>query len=283
MRFSCVLFSIALVAQAPLVDQGRALVDKNENKAAVDVLTKAVAAAPNSAEAHYQLGRAYAQMAQHASFLTQASIAPKAKEELETAVRLDPNHLKARFDLMQYYVFAPGIAGGSMDKAQEQANEIKRRDAYQGHRAWALIDNYRKKPELARKEWIDFVREQPSSSKARLALGAQYLVERNLPAAATEFEAAAKLDPNNTQVWFRTGQIAALTGTNLPNGEQALRKYLATTPKPEELPLFRAHYWLGLVLEKSGRKADAKASYTTSLSMNPEQKDVGEALKRVSS
>ena len=49
-----------------------------------------------------------------------------------------------------------------------------------------------------------------------------------------------------------------------------------------ELPLYRAHYWLGLILEKSGRKAEAKASYATSLKLQPEQKDVTEALKRVS-
>ena len=53
-------------------------------------------------------------------------------------------------------------------------------------------------------------------------------------------------------------------------------------PKSDEPGLHRAHFWLGQIYEKTGRKAEAKASYATSLKLNPDQKDVTEALKRVS-
>jgi TolA-binding protein len=69
---------------------------------------------------------------------------------------------------------------------------------------------------------------------------------------------------------------------NFAHGEELLRKYLAYTPKENEPSLARAHYWLGQIFEKQGRKAEAKASFTTSLKLNPAQKDVAEALKRVS-
>jgi Tfp pilus assembly protein PilF len=284
MRAAVLLLAAALplTAQTPLIDRGRALLDKGDSQGAADVLEKAVAATPNLAEAHYLLGAAYGRVAQNASIFSQASLAGKARQELLKAVQLDPNHLQARQGLVQYYLFAPSIVGGSEEEAAKQANEIKKRDALAGHRAWASIYNHRKQPDLARKELVDAVREQPASVNAHLALAAFYIGEKNYPAAATEVESARKIDANNQQVGFRIGQLAALTGTNLPAGEEALRKYLAYSPKRDELPLYRAHYWLGLVLEKEGRKADAKASYASSLRLNGEQTDVKEALKRVS-
>jgi tetratricopeptide (TPR) repeat protein len=217
-----------------------------------------------------------------ASIFGQMSLASKSREQMEEAVRLDPGHLDARMGLVQFYTLAPGIAGGSDEKAMEQAAEIKKRDAVRGAAAYASIYNHQKKPELARKEYVDLVRANPNSPKAHAALGVQYIIDKNYAAASTEIETALKLDPNYQQAWFRVGQLAALAGNNYARGEEALRKYLAYTPKPNELPHYRAHYWLGQIFEKTGRKAEAKASYETSLKMRAEQKDVIEALKRVS-
>ena len=126
------------------------------------------------------------------------------------------------------------------------------------------------------------MRAQPNSPKAHLALAVQHIIDKNYAASSSEVETALKLDPNDQQAWFRVGQLAALTGTNTARGEEALKKYLAYTPKRNELPHYRALYWLGQIYEKTGRKAEAKASYETSLKLRPDQKDVTEALKRVS-
>jgi tetratricopeptide (TPR) repeat protein len=275
-------FAFPLFAQTPLIDQGRALYEKGDSEKAAAVLEKAVAATPKSADAHYLLGAAYGQQAMTASIFSQMSLAGKSREQLEEAVRLDPNHLDARMGLMQFLTMAPSIAGGSESKAMEQAAEIKKRDPFRGAAAYAYIYNHDKKPELARKEYVDLVRANPTSPKAHLSLGVQYIFDKNYAAASTEVETALKLDPNYQQAWFRTGQLAALAGTNYARGEEALRKYLAYTPKPNEIPHYRTHYWLGQILEKTGRKSEAKAAYEASLKLRGEQKDVIEALKRVS-
>jgi tetratricopeptide (TPR) repeat protein len=277
-----VAFAFPLLAQTPLIDQGRALFDKGDYEKAAAVLEKAIAATPKSADAHYLLGAAYGQQAMTASIFGQMSLAGKSREQLEEAVRLDPNHLDARMGLLQFFNMAPSIAGGSESKAMEQAAEIKKRDAVRGAAAYASIYNHDKKPELARKEYVDLVRANPNSPKAHLALGVQYIIDKNYAAASTEVETAQKLDPNYQQAWFRVGQLAVLAGNNYARGEEALRKYLAYTPKQNEVPVYRAHFWLGQILEKSGHKAEAKAAYEASLKLRGEQKDVIEALKRVS-
>ena len=277
-----VAIALPLAAQTPLIDQGRALMEKNDYEHAAEVLEKAVAATPKSAEAHYLLGGAYGSLAQKASIFSQASLASKTKDQFDEAVRLDPNHLDARMSLIEYYMIAPAFMGGSESKAIEQANEIKKRDSFRGHRAGAFIFNHQKKPDLARNEYIEAVREQPNSPKSHIYLASFYLGEKNNAAAATEIDTAVKVDPNYMPVWFWLGRVTVATGTNYPRGEEALRKYLGYTPKSDEPGLHRAHFWLGQIFEKTGRKKEAKASYARSLQLVPEQKDVTEALKRVS-
>ena len=276
------LIALPLLAQTSLIEQGRAAMNRNDADAAAALLEKAVAQNPKSAEAHYLLGTAYGSQAQKASIFGQASLAGKTKDEFEKAVALDPALLDARFGLIQYYTMAPGIMGGSYDKAFAQAAEIKKRDPLMAHRAAAFIYTHQKKTDEARNEYLAEVREFPQSARAHIDLGVSYIVEKNFKAAADEFETAAKVEPTYMPVYFRLGQGAVITSSNYAKGEEALRKYLAYTPKENEPSHARAHYWLGQIFEKQGKKAEAKASFATSLKLNPAQKDVAEALKRVS-
>ena len=274
--------SVSGFAQQSLIDQGRAALQRNDPEAAAKLFEQAVAQNPNSAEAHYLLGNAYGMQTEKASIFSKASLATKTRDEFQRAIQLDPNYIDARFGMIEYYLAAPAFMGGSEEKAIAEANEVRKRDAIEGHRAFALIYRRQKKPDLARKEYFDAVKEQPNSPRAHYWLGVLYLGDDNFAAASAEFEAAIKIDPQYMPGWFQVGHIAALKGTDLDRGEQSLRKYLAYSPKRTEPAVYRAHYWLGMIYEKQGKKAEAKASYATSLKANPNQKDVQEALKRVS-
>ncbi len=280
-----VFLAAPLAAQTTLIEQGRAALNRNDPETAANLLEQAVAQNPNSAEAHYLLGRAYGTLARSASLFGRASLASKTHEQFDRAVQLDPNHLDARRGLVEFFMVVPGFMGGDEKKAIEQAKEIKKRDTLVGHRAFAYIYVQQKKPDLARKEYLDGVKEQPNSPQSHYWLGVGYLLidkDKNYKAAAEEFETSVKLDPSYMPGWFRIGQMASLTGANLQRGEEALQKYLGYTPNHDEPPLYRAHYWLGGIYERQGRKAEALQSYATSLRLNPTQKDVAEALKRVS-
>jgi tetratricopeptide (TPR) repeat protein len=276
------LIALPLLAQNSLIDQGRAAMNRSDAEAASVLFEKAVAQNPKSADAHYWLGSAYGSMAQKASIFSQASLASKTREEFEKAVELDPNNLDARQGLLQYYTIAPGFMGGSYDKAFAQVNEIRKRDPLMGHRSAAFIYSHQKKTDLAKNEYLAEVKEFPKSPRAHLDLGLLHSSHKNWKAAGDEFDAALALDPAYMPTVFRIGQLAVLSNSNLPHGEEMLRKYLTYTPKNDDPPLARAHYWLGRILETQGKKADAKTSYAASLKLNPGQKDVAEALKRVS-
>ncbi|HYO77214.1 MAG TPA: tetratricopeptide repeat protein [Thermoanaerobaculia bacterium] len=279
----CLLASSAFAADPDPLAAGRAAIEKREFEKAASLLEKAIAANPKNVEAHYLLGTVYGAQAQSAGMLKQASLAKKVKAEFEAAVALDPNHINARQGLVDYYTIAPGFMGGSIEKALAQAAEIKKRDALKGHHAYARIYAREKKIDLARKELVTAVREQPNNPRAHQALGMFLLnTDKNHTGALHEFEMALKLDPAYMPAHLRIGQVAAVSGTDFARGEAFIKKYLAYKPTDEEPPVALAWYWLGMLYEKQGRKADAKQSFTNALKLVPEDKNIKEALKRVS-
>lgn len=267
---------------AQLFADGKAAMRRGDHEQSAKLFEQAVKLKPNSAEYHYYLGGAYGNQAQKAGMFGGIGLAKKSKAALERAVQLNPNYLEARFALIDFLSIAPGIVGGSMEKALEQAAEIKKRDALDGHRAYGRIYTRQKKTDLARKEYVDAVRENPNSAKAHYFLGNYLVNEKDWSGSLHEYEYAIKLDPAYMLAYFRIGYHATKSESNYARAEETLRKYLGHTPGDEEPGLASAWYYLGMVQEKQGKKADAKQSYQNGLKLAPTSKDINEALKRVS-
>ena len=126
--------------------------DRGDADQTIAQLQKVVAADPNSFEAHYQLGIAYARGAERASMFSRLSLANSAKDEFERAVELNPGSADARLRLIEFYLKAPIIVGGGEENALAQAAELKKHDVLDGHRAYAHVYTLQKKYDLAVKE-----------------------------------------------------------------------------------------------------------------------------------
>lgn len=276
------LATLPMPAQEAPIVQGRAALARGDFDAAIPLLEKAVARSPKDAEAHHCLANAYGTKAARSGMFAAARYAPRAKGEWEQAVALNPKYLDARFSLVEFYAMAPGLMGGSMDKAIEQAKAIQALDPVLGHRAFGLVYVQQKKPDLAKKEYLDAIREYPTSGRAHGYLGQHYAnEEKNYRVAFTEFETGLKLEPVYMPLYYHLGRAAALAGTNLARGEEVLRRYLAYTPKENEPPLANAHYRLGMIYQQEGKRAEAKQSYQEALRLDASLKEAAEALKRV--
>jgi tetratricopeptide (TPR) repeat protein len=269
-------------AEAPYY-LGRVSMQQRKWDEAADFFEKAVGMKPNNASYHYWLGSAYGEQALRANMIKQGMLAGKIHDEYERAVQLDPKNVDARDGLMQFYLMAPGFMGGSEEKAKEQAAAIAKLDSARGHYAMAQLYAKAKQTALVEKEFADWVKAEPNSAKAHVALAAYHTSNsKNFKLAQEALDTAMRVDPSYMPAHFRAAQLAVLSNTNLPKGEEEARKYVAYKPKEGEPSPARAHYWLGRALEAQGKKDQARKEYQESLRLSPETKDVTEALKRVS-
>jgi TolA-binding protein len=72
------------------------------------------------------------------------------------------------------------------------------------------------------------------------------------------------------------------TGRNYAGAAQMLRHYVAQEDPAEDGPAFRAHYLLGIVLEKQGKKSEASFEFQAALKMASQYRPAQDALARVS-
>ena len=99
---------VSVSAQTSVIQQGRSAVQRGESAAAIEILEKAVAQNPQSAEAHFALGLAYGSKGQQSGVLAAAKYGPKAKVEFERTLALNPQHSEARFGLVQFALSSEG-------------------------------------------------------------------------------------------------------------------------------------------------------------------------------
>jgi len=260
---------------------GRLAFGRGNSESAVAYLEKAIALEPRNSDYHLWLGRVVGMEAQKASLFGKASLAKRTKAEFEKAVELDPNNLEARSSLIDYYVVAPGIMGGSIEKAEQQAAEIAKRDPIRGVGETAKVYRLQKKNQEAEKVLVEGIRKYPAEKSLRRDLGFFYQQGESWQKAWQTFAWLVKDDPSDMASQYQLGRTAALSGLYLDEGEQALLKYLAYTPKSDEPPLKWAHVRLGTIYEKKKRADLAKAQYRQALALDPKFKEAKEALAKL--
>jgi tetratricopeptide (TPR) repeat protein len=261
---------------------GRVLLAAGEIGGAVEWMEKSVALEEGNAEYHLWLGRAYGSQAIRASIVKQPALARKVKKEFERASKLDPDNLEARFGLIEYFLRAPGILGGSLKKAEEQAREIRRRDALEGHRAFGRLDENRKDFDQALREYDGAAAEFPGRTEPLYWTAALYARNKDYSKAFGAYEKLLERDPAQMAACYQIGRLAVASGQKLERGEECLKLYLRHDPKPDEPSLASAHYRLGLLYEKRGSRDLARREYRAAIENEPSHPEAREALKNLS-
>ncbi len=100
---------------------------------------KAISINEKNADYHYWLAQSYGAEALNSNIFSQFGLVGKIKSEYLRALEIDSKHLLARAGLANFYLRAPGIMGGSIEKAYEHANILIKHDEKWGRYLLAQI------------------------------------------------------------------------------------------------------------------------------------------------
>lgn len=282
---------------------------------AISLAEQATALDPNKAIYHLQLGETYGTKAQKASMFSAMKFAHKIREEGEKALQLDPKLSDAYELLVQYYLQAPGIAGGDKNKAYKMLDDLFKFDAERANLIRGELASKDKQDDQAENYYKNAVLANPNSYEAQSALANWYLSKKKYDLAEKSARELIRIDrgrtggplylaiqyanqerwndldsilaeaeknvPDSLTYYYQAGRTLLVTGKDLPRAERYFKKYLSQEPEAGTATLAHAHWRLGLVYEKEGRKPEAIQELQTAVDLKPDLDDAKKDLKRL--
>jgi len=273
--------SVAAESEAKVAfDRGKAAHNAGKTDEAVNSFERAVALDPSSSLYHMWLGHGYTRQLSSASFLRKPFIAKRCGEAYNMAVKLDPASIDAADARLDFFLGAPGIVGGGVDKARAEAARLATLDAYRGAMAEARIAEHEQEWPKAEKLYRSLMADYPERTAA---VDAFITMLQN----AKRFDEAFKIvddrlarRPDETASLYNLGRLAAVSGQHLARGEAALRRFL-TLIITEPARQSNAHYRLGMIKEKVGDATAAATEYQAAIDLYPRHGPAAEALKKI--
>jgi tetratricopeptide (TPR) repeat protein len=284
--------------------------------AAVELANRAVSLDSANPDFHYQLAQAYREKSRRAGTMERVGALFSAKAEVEKTLQLAPTHVQALFSSMMFYLNAPGWLGGDEQRARAIAAEILRLNRVQGHLAQAYlaeeaddwpaveaayrraleadprselvhlvlmrlyISPHRAAPDLAEKHAREAIAADPDRAEPYAVLAGIYAGQQRKADLEATLALAERRVPDNFEPHYRAAAILVTRG-ELEAAERYFRKYLTLPPEPTAPSTAEGHLGLGLVLEKRGRKADAKSEVEAALRLDPGLEEAKKCLARL--
>jgi tetratricopeptide (TPR) repeat protein len=242
-------------------------------------LERCIEQLPESARCQNGLGSVYGVKAMSGGITGGLKYVGKIKEALLKAVELDPKFFEARQDLNQFYLQAPGIAGGSVRKALESAAAHTKLNAPQGQLLRADIHMYEKQLDKAEallsaiKPGGDVLVTR-GLSQSWASLGFNLIAENQIERALKLFERALAQDMNNAALHFGLGR-AQLEAKQVDAAIISFERALKINPKAT------VHYRLGIAYQQKGDKQKASQTLQQFLSYQSTGKAAEDAKKRL--
>lgn len=222
-------------------------------------------------------GRAFGMEAEHAGPIAGLKLAGQVRNAFQAAYHLNPRNPAAANDLGEYYINAPFIVGGGVDKASALADSIQATLPEIAHRLRGLIAEKHGDITTAEREFVAAA--AVSNAPGALVDLSCFYVRQKLPAKGAD--AARRAIAQDHQVDANTVDAAS----SLSDAHQTaqaipvLRTYLARGQQSDQAPAFRVHTMLGEMLASQGDRANARREFQQALALAagyaPAQKGLG--------
>ena len=213
---------------------GKACFRQGQYRQAVADLEKAVGQDSLNSDYYDWLGRAYGRLAEGSSFLSALGYAKKTVRAFERAVELGPSNLEALSDVFEYYLQAPGMVGGGLDKAETIARRFGDLNAAEYHWAHARLAEKRKDFETAEREFRAAFATAPNEVGRALDLATFLSTRGRYGESDALFRAAEDNRPRSPKVLYAHAAAYIQSKRKLDQAEALLDRYLALQTTPED-------------------------------------------------
>jgi multicomponent Na+:H+ antiporter subunit G len=205
----------------------------------------------------------------------------KKRDNCEEIIASEPDNLKVKLEILDYYTALPPILGGSLRKAVLIASDIKEADPAQGHRALGMLYAKDKEYRLAEQEYRSAIEKSHGRISYWYELGLFYRRIEWYDHAFDVFDQIIKDNPGEKKVYYETGKTSALSGQKPDLGEESLKRYINSHPVPDKHSLSKAFFYLGLIFFKRRDFDRAGENFQKSLEYDKGLTDSGYYLRRM--
>lgn len=245
----------------------------------VPACERAIKLDPQKSLYHLWLGRIYGEKADRAGVFSAAGLAKKVRNSFERAVELDPRNSEARTDLAEFYLEAPSIVGGGQDKARAQADALFAFNPAMAHWVLARIAGKNKDFAAAEHEYKAAIEASHGTAQNWLHL-AQFLAHaKRLDEMEQALRTMESSPVDRSDSLMDAASLLLHNGRDYSLAIRLLHRYLESPA--EEGPAFKAHDFLGQLLEKQGDRRAAAEEYRAALALSHTFNRAREGLKRV--
>jgi tetratricopeptide (TPR) repeat protein len=215
---------------------GRNYFQLGDFKKSTDALERAEVADPHNSQYALWLGRAFGRRAETSNPFSAISQASKARQYFERAVELNPHNIEALNDLLEYYMDAPGMLGGSYEKAKATATKIAAVDPAEGHYALATLLEKHKEMAGAEEHLRRAIELAPHQVGRFIDLARLLAKQGRYQESDQSFARAEQLAPDSPKLMYERADVYIKSGRNLEIARDLLKRYLSATVTPDDPP-----------------------------------------------
>lgn len=247
------------------------------------------------------------------------SLARRFKREAELALQLDANNIDASTDLMEFHLDAPGLVGGDKKKAADLADRMVQINPVRGYLMKFEFAQHEKRNGELEPLLQQAIRADTKNYYARMQAANFYLSRGATGLAQAEQQAAEAIHIAPGQVrgyaalaviysqqvrWKELDSLLSKAQEEIPDdlvpfyraadsilsnnqlqelqrAEKYMRIYLEQPPEGAEPSLTTAHWRLALILEKEGRKDQAREELERAVALDSSFEPAKKDLKRL--
>lgn len=221
---------------------------------------------PNNSAITLELARTYGAKAEHAGTLTGMRMVGRIRDSFEHAAQLDPKSVEALSDLGEFYVEAPALVGGGLDKARGIAAQLRPLSAERADRLAGMIATKSGDTEAATAAYAQELA-VGHTPEAYVDLAVFARKRKDWAAVEANAIAALKRDTAHGADTIDAAQLLIDIKRRPDLAEKALRDYLAHDQASAVMPAARVHTMLGRLLQAEGNAAGAREQFQTALAL----------------